>query len=164
MKSTRLILTLLILSNGTLQMFSYLNLNQVEIALVWTGLSVLWGISIWKDWRWGDTLGLFGFFAFLIGGIYLGAEIWLSLTSAVLTLATWDLSDFFKRLGRAEHVPRRKELVKQHLIRLGFALGAGLSLSLLSLNVQLTLSFGLVLAFGVLLLISLRQVIHRLLP
>ena len=76
------------------------------------------------------------------GGLLAGMPFGLALTGWLALLAAWDLDEFSRRLGLAsidEDNPAKRE--RAHLGRLFSTLGAGVALSLLAINIHVTLPF-----------------------
>lgn len=127
----------------------------LAVALVGGGWLAGWR----RGWSWGAPLGLVGYVALAAAGLLLGVGAGWMLAGAVAALVAWDLDEFVRRLNSVEWVERRRDLERQHLLRLLGVAGLGSLLAAVALAVQLRLSLGLVLLLGLAAILGLSRAV-----
>ena len=119
-------------------------------------------ISSWIfNWKWVSPLSL-GCSCILAGfGCYKGVHpIWM-LAGLSAILAAWDLQHFTWEMMDFSRVENRASLEQVHLNRLGICLGLGGVLSVVSLQFQFHLTFGITILLGFVAIFGLSRVIHH---
>ncbi|OGF55777.1 MAG: hypothetical protein A2Z21_03845 [Candidatus Fraserbacteria bacterium RBG_16_55_9] len=117
-------------------------------ALVITALGLLWLIGQWRSWSARSSVGLIGFAAAAAFGTWLGLPPGWMLLSTVAALVTWDLDDFSLRLQSA--VEGELQLRRWHFQRLLITVSLGLLLGGIALSIQVELTFWWALLLGLL--------------
>ncbi len=135
----------------------------------WLGASVAVGLGFlnWfgfyrQKWAWIGNLYLAGAIILAVIGALFELRLDLLLPAILGTIASWDLSRFQQRLRDEPISEVTLQIEKRHLILLGFALLSGGILTLLVVSFRVRLSFGVVLAVGVILIASLGQIFNLL--
>jgi len=128
----------------------------------WGLLVMICGI-IWlfgQNFGWDriNTTMLVIFMAAATRGIFLDIPAGWLLVSVTATLSAWDLHQFMSRLKQAGRVEKRTELERLHLKRIMSVAGLGIVLGAIALAVELKLSFGWMLFFGIILFLCLNRI------
>lgn len=132
-------------------------------ALITVGLGFLdWFGQSKPKWFWLIDLFLAGSMLLITIGALLGLWLGLLLPALLGAVATWDLGRFQQRLRDEPASEIVLQIEKRHLYLLAFALIGGAIFATIVLTFQVQLGFGVTLALGVILIISLGQ-IYRLL-
>jgi len=133
----------------------------------WVGSAAALGLGFW---------GLYGFYNLqdiwiidlffggavilvVIGGL-IELAIYLLFIALVGALGAWDLVRFGNRMGRAPDQEDIKNIEKRHFILLGLAVVGGMLLAGIMLTARMQISFYATLILGVILIISLGQVVR----
>jgi hypothetical protein len=135
----------------------------------WIGAAAALGLGLWGLYGWNKVQSawsadiFFGGVVLLvtIGGL-LGLMTYLLLLALLSALGAWDLTRFQRRIG---HSPISKSILKiekQHLTLLGLALLGGGIFAGLMLTARMQISFGITLVLGVILIISMGEIIRLL--
>lgn len=127
-----------------------------EISYLSIVLGGFWVIAQWRRWGGASNL-IFAVNAILFGFAALSPLplVWLSISLTGMVLA-WDIGRWMQIMENAPHISNGTQLIRNHLIRLGGVLVIGLSLSLLAMNLDFSLSFEwvLILVFMMVFLLS----------
>lgn len=124
----------------------------------------LWGWIGWKKMQGARIADLFlgGMVLLVMIGGLLHLMAYLLLPALLAALGAWDLIRFQGRIGHPPFSESVLEIEKQHLTLLGFVLLAGGILASLMLIARIQISFSVSLVLGVILIISLGQVVRLL--
>ena len=133
----------------------------------WVGSVAALGLGLWGWYSikkvqsaWGADLFLAGVVLLVTIGVLLNLITYLLFTALLGALGAWDLIRFQKRI---EHSPQSEGILqidKRHLTLLGFTLLIGGILAGVLGTVRLQLSFGVTLSLGVILIITLGEIIR----
>ena len=135
----------------------------------WIGSVAAVGLGFWgwydfkkKKWVWSIDLFLAGVVILATVGALLGLRLFLLLPALLSALTTWDLARFQTRMGDSPASQKLLDIEKRHLSLLGVVIvGGGLS-TVITLAFQFQLSFAITLILGVILVISLGQILRLL--
>lgn len=128
-------------------------------ALLMLAWGTLWLLGQRRGWGGVASLVLFLFTGAAALGLLLGlGSGWMALGVAA-ALCAWDLDHFARRLRSAGRVERAHELERRHLLRLLVVSGLGFLLMSVALGLQLELGFGAAVFLGLLVVISLGQLV-----
>lgn len=133
----------------------------------WVGSIAALGLGLWS-WiglnkvrgAWIADLFLMGVVLLVTIGGLLDLIPYLLFIAILGALGAWDLFRFQKRI---EHSPKSEEILqieKRHIILLGLTLAIGGALAGVLGTVRMQLSFGVTLALGVILIITLGEIIR----
>ena len=125
-------------------------------------ISVVWGIFIWRKWGFGNSFCMLIFLLEISLAAIIEAPRFLILISLIAIISTWDLATFYFRLIDSPNINYESNLIRTHILRLFSILILGLSLTILSFAMQLSLKFWQVFLLGILLLVGLSQVFIQL--
>jgi hypothetical protein len=139
---TRLSLFASIGASAALMSWAWAGYGGVAVGIALLGL--LWIIAEARRWRAAAFVGLFLAAVGAAAGEWQRLSPVLLLLSLGLALATWDLSDFSRRLdlgAKDEHrgsqqLDDRRALVRRHLFWLGLILSIGVGSSAIALQVR----------------------------
>ena len=133
---------------------------------LWGGLPLvlggLWFIALRRGWRWVSPVGLALTVAAAAAGVYLGLEPGMMLLGVAGGLVAWDLQSFGHSLEGVRFVKGTRNLERRHLLRLLAVAALGLLVAVVSLGIEVRLSFGLLMVTGLLLMLGIAQVIRLL--
>ncbi len=115
-------------------------LSPVAIACLITGS--FWLISLWRQWTWLASLGLFAFVGAGAAGVWLGMNPILVAFSMLGSLLAWDLAGFSRRLRGMAPEDDLRRIEKTHFVRLAGLGAIGMVLVLAGLGMNLRFSFG----------------------
>jgi hypothetical protein len=123
-------------------------------ALLLAGFA-LWAFAFWRKLAPAARAGFALIGAFSLAAFFTEtgqpANFYLILVSILLSLAAYDLADLDARLSViGEPATEQTERIRQHFIRLGLVLSAGLVLAVVGFNWKIALEFGPVVALGLL--------------
>jgi len=130
-----------------------------DIGYAILGLGLLWGLSIWKRWRWFTSIGLAATILAAAVGLWINLPFGWMMTGGVGGLLAYDLSSFINRLRFAAPGEDRKRLERTHMARLGLLIVLTLIFSSIAMFWQSEFSFewaiflGLASVWGVSLLV-----------
>ena len=130
-----------------------------DIAFIILGLGLLWGISMWRRWRWFSGIGLAALTLAAAAGLWLNLPFGWMVTGCVGGLLVYDLSVFIDRLRYAAPGEDTGHLERTHLARLGLLLVLTLTFASIAMLWQSAFSFewaiflGLASVWGVSLLV-----------
>jgi len=119
---------------------------------------IIWLFGQNSGWGWINTTMLVVFMAAATRCIFLDIPAGWLLISVTATLSAWDLHQFMSRMTRAGRVEKRTELERLHLKRIMIVAGLGIVLGAIALAVELKLSFGWMLFFGIILFLCLNRI------
>ena len=102
---------------------------------------------------------LFFFMGAAALGLLLGLGSGWILVGVAAVLCAWDLDHFAQRLRSAGRVEGARELERRHLLRLLAVSGLGFLLAAIALGLKLELGFGAAVFLGLLVVISLSQLV-----
>jgi hypothetical protein len=126
-------------------------------AILVVAAGVIWGIGVWRRWKWTAYLS----FIFPIGaaavGYWLGMRHLFMLFGVCASLAAWDLDRFQWRFRSLKHDEAIMAMEKVHIYRLSLVIGAGLLVSVVGLQVNVKPAFGIVLVTSMLMIIALNR-------
>lgn len=123
---------------------------------------ILCGIGLIRDQDWCATLFLWWCAVWSAIGVLNGLSAWWLLVSLCAALVIWDLARFEKRIDVLVNRQLALQLEKDHLLKLGIVLIAGLGLALLALFIRVQLNFTLELLLVIALLLGLGQLVRSL--
>ena len=133
---------------------------------LWAGLPLmlggLWFIGFRQRWRPVSTGCLALTVTLAAAGVYLGLAPGTMLLGVVGGLAAWDLQSFGHSLKGVRFVEGTRNLERRHLFRLLAVTALGLLVAVVSLGIEVRLSFGLLMVTGLLLMLGMAQVIRLL--
>ena len=122
-------------------------------------LAAFWTFAHFRDWVWANSFSFLLLFIVIVLGTYVDVEnIWL-IIAIFSALVAWDISYWISRRNRVQRVDHEDIMLNQHLRRLGGVLVIGLGLSLVALNLRLTLTFGWMLILGFVMILALSRVV-----
>jgi hypothetical protein len=123
------------------------------------GLGILGQIGGCKQkWTWIVHIFFAGVIILVTIGVFFGLSLILLLFALLGALAAWDLARFQQRIGDTPISAGIRKIEKRHLGLLGLTLGGGSILTSIVLSIHIQISFGIALAFGVILIIILGQI------
>jgi len=135
----------------------------------WIGSVAALGLGFWGwvGWNkmqsaWIADLFLAGVVLLVMIGGLLDLMTYLLLPAMLAALGSWDLIRFQRRIENSPFSESILKIEKQHLILLGFILMGGCIFAGLMLIARIEISFSVSLVLGVILIISLSQVIRLL--
>jgi hypothetical protein len=128
-------------------------------ALAAVGLGFLGWFGQYKQkWFWSIHLFLSGIGGLIIIGVILGLNLYFLLPAILAALAAWDLARFQQRAIDTQGSDNAQNVEKRHLGLLALSLGSGGILAGIVLTTRIQFNFGIILALGVILIISFGQI------
>jgi len=122
-------------------------------------LGTLWIIAEIRGWRWPGSLILFLIFIAAAVGIEIQvAPIW-SIVAATLALAAWEFSYFYRTIQNANWVRMEDVFIMRHNRRVVVITIIGILLAWATTQVQINLSFGIVLLLAIVSLLGLSRAV-----
>ena len=122
-------------------------------------LGILWIIAEIRGWRWPGSLILFLIFIAAAVGIEVQvAPIW-SIVAATLALAAWEFSYFYRTILNASCVRMEDVLIMRHNRRVVVITIIGILLAWATTQVQINISFGIVLLLAIVSLLGLSRAV-----
>lgn len=123
-------------------------------------VGVFWLSEPWHGHRWASTVGLVVLTTLsALGAVWEFPPLWL-LTCLVALLVAWDLSYFAHYLDNVTEIRHQDAYINTHLRRLALVAGLGWLLAAVALNVQLTFGLIAALVLGLLLMMSLSRAVR----
>ncbi len=124
----------------------------------------LWGLYGWKKVKsaWSADLFFGGVVLLVTIGGLLGLMTYLLLLALLFALGAWDLIRFQRRIEHSPFSEGILKIEKRHLTLLGLVLLGGGILAVVMLTARMQISFSIMLVLGVILIISLGQIIRML--
>ncbi len=127
-------------------------------AVVLLVIGILWLSATRLQWA-GNLV-----FALAVGGLAFSAWVgvnmgWL-LPGMVAAIAAWDLAAFVARLASVARIENERELVRDHLQRLGIVSIVGLALAAAASLIRVHLSFGIALLLALFVVLGLGYVLR----
>jgi hypothetical protein len=156
--STIALIINLLMGAGSLT-WGFYNGGYPDIGFAILGVGLLWGLSIWRRWRWFSAIGLAATTLAAAAGLWINLPFGWMLVGGVGGLLAYDLSAFINRLRFAAPGEDSKRLERTHLARLGLLILLTLIFSSIAMNWQSEFSFewaiflGLASVWGVSLLV-----------
>ena len=133
-------------------------LRWIEVAII-VALGSLWLIGQQRGWNWRADVGLAGFVAMAVWGVWRGLPALWMLFGVVTALVAWDLDHFARRVRDVERVDDATGLARAYLRRLAGVTGLGLLLGGSPLLIEVGLNFGWAFLLGLVLIVGLNQAI-----
>jgi prepilin signal peptidase PulO-like enzyme (type II secretory pathway) len=177
--STRIMTISTLVATAALALGYGLNRQPIGV-LVFIALGLLWLVGQRYALQAFAGPGLLGFTIGVLLGTLYGVQSGWMLVGITAALVAWDLQHFVQHIhvseqtettpedaeGRVDVEVRgdaeKRALERLHLQRLAIVSGLGLLLGTLALTVRLTLSFGVILALGLVAIYGLSRLIHYL--
>ncbi|MFC2023254.1 hypothetical protein ACFLT5_00785 [Chloroflexota bacterium] len=131
-------------------------------AMVVLALGGLWYLGQRRGWDWVSSLGLMLSAAAATAGLYLGLAPGWMLLGVVGALTAWDLHGLERSLEEVRLVEGTRDLERRHLYRLLVVDLLGLLVAGVALEIEVRLSFGLVMVMGLLVMVGMAQLIRLL--
>jgi hypothetical protein len=123
---------------------------------------MLWLAGWARQLDWTATAGLVAYTGLAANGIWLGLGAGWMLLALVAALVAWDLAPFQRRMASTDGVRKQGAVERRHLVRLGLVVGLGSVLALLTLGIELRLTFLSALLLGLLAVIGLGRALSHL--
>ena len=153
----------------------FFNILVTSVLMVVFALDQFWfaavfafGLGIWgwlglrkSKWLWSKDLSLAGVVVLVTIGGLLSYNVYMLLIALTCGLVFWDLARFQQRMSHTSVNEKILSIEKKHLILLGIACSLGVILALITLNIELHLSFLFALSVAVFLIISLGQIYRQ---
>ena len=135
----------------------------------WGALAAALGFGLW-GWfglkkvqnAWSADLYLAGVVLLVTLGGLLDLSTYLLFIAILGTLGVWDLVRFHRRISHSPESKGILQVEKRHFALLGLTLLIAAILASFMMMVQIQISFGITLAFGVILIITLGQIVRLL--
>jgi hypothetical protein len=138
----------ILLSIGTLA-WEYAQAELASLSLFLLFFGIAWLFSLWRNWDWFSSLGLFvAVFAAAIGFWFELNSSWM-MAGAAFALFAWDMAEFRRRLRAIIVDDQIRGMERRHIARVSLVILAGMFLVTIALLVQLRFTF----EWGVLLVI-----------
>lgn len=124
------------------------------ILLILFGMAILWFIIRNRSGLWPISMILVIYIALAVFGLLMNLSSYLMTIGCAAALASWDLVLFRKDTDADSHKQKDTLVERLHVRSLSIAIGSGLLLSVLVLNIHISLPLGvivglsLILAFG----------------
>ena len=129
------------------------------VAAIILFLGILWIIAEIRGWRWPGSLILFLLFIAAAVGIEVQiVPIW-SILGAALALAGWEFSSFNRTIQKASWVRMEDVLITRHNRRVVVVTIIGVLLAWTTTQIQVNLSFGIVLLLAIVSLLGLSRAV-----
>jgi len=122
-------------------------------------LKALWIVAQRANWSWMGWLMVVLFAGAAAVGTLLGLTPIPLVVGLIAALSAWDLGEFARQLRCVDAVEHEQALKRRHLRRLLIVDGLGLLFALLTLSIQIKLSFGLAVVLGLVALLGLSRAI-----
>jgi hypothetical protein len=135
------------------------------LAGLWIGVGLLAALGLlclvgqWRGWDWVLSVGLVLFVTAAAIGLWLNLPAGWMLVGMVAALSAWDLDRFARRLKRAGHVERARELERSHLWRLLVVDALGMAVAAVALGLRVEFGFGAALFLGLIAVLALSRAI-----
>ena len=177
--STRIMTICILVATAALALGYGLNRQPIGV-LVFVALGLLWLVGQRYALRAFAGLGMLGFTGGALLGTLYGVQSGWMLVGITAALVAWDLHHFIQHMRVSEQAETTPEdageradiegrtdaearvLEHLHLRRLAIVSGLGLLLGTLALTVRLTLSFGIIVALGLVAIYGLSRLVHYL--
>ena len=177
--STRIMTISTLVATATLALGYGLSRQPIGV-LIFVALGLLWLVGQRYALQAFAGLGLLGFATGALLGTLYGVRNGWVLAGIAAALIAWDLHHFIQHVRVSEQVETMPEdaeeradvavrtdseartLERLHLRRLAIVSGLGLLLGALALTVRITLSFGIIVALGLVAIYGLNRLIHYL--
>ena len=132
---------------------------------IWWGAAAAVGLGFlgWfgqrqQKWYWTIHMFFAGVVLVVLIGVLQGVRLYLLLPAILGALAAWDLARFQQRIADTTVTEGIQIIEKRHLILLGLALGSGAIFTMFVLTTRMQITFSVILALSVILIISFGQV------
>lgn len=138
----------ILLSMGTLA-WEYSQAGFSSLSLFFFIFGIVWLFSLWRNWDWFSSLGLFvTVFTAALGFWFEFNSSWM-IAGAAFALFAWDMAEFRRRLRSIIVDDQIRGMERRHIARVSLVILAGLFLVTVALFIQLQFTF----EWGVLLVI-----------
>lgn len=161
MKSRKSLPLILFLASAAWMGAGFISQGRLMWAVALGPVILLGAWSVFQARAWGGTLTLSALTVLAVSGLWPGTLPLFFILGHITGLAAWDAQHFQQTVNQLDDPRGVEDERRKHYRYLGVALGSGLGISVLALNIQLKVSFFPALVLVILLVILLKQLIQR---
>ncbi|MFN8413410.1 MAG: hypothetical protein U0Z26_13570 [Anaerolineales bacterium] len=130
----------IIISMGTL-FWGFEEAGLISVSRWLIVFAVFWLVSLWQNWRWVSSVGLFISVFAAAFGLWVGFNPGWMIASGIFALFAWDLTEFHHRLHFLPKDSQTYGMERRHIARLSLLTFAGLALASFALRLQFKFTF-----------------------